>query len=185
MGAAVDSEGYVYFVRAESTGLIKIGFTRDLRHRLRTLVAQSGDRLAVLGVLKGNRDTEKELHTRFQELRSHYEWFKPGEELVSYIIYYTDPPPVWVLDTPAPAGPRALYRLDNSIISPRPCRPDGPCRLRPSDEEVYQVLLAEGQVPSISAIQRRFRVGYAKAKRIKDCLLTASNSAESAEESEK
>lgn len=77
----------VYFVRAVTLGLIKIGVADDARARLRTLANQSPDRLAVLGVMICDRGgaTEPDLHQRFARWRVHGEWFDPAPELLDFI----------------------------------------------------------------------------------------------------
>lgn len=78
--------GYVYFVQAEGNGLIKIGFTdREPMKRFAGLQAASPVPLVHLGIMWGGRDLEARLHQKFADLRSHGEWFRPGDRLV-YMI---------------------------------------------------------------------------------------------------
>ena len=77
----------IYFIQAADNGLIKIGYTDDIKQRLRTLRTMSPERLYLMKVIKGDQKQETLLHKRFNCLRSHGEWFRPERELLEYIIY--------------------------------------------------------------------------------------------------
>lgn len=71
------SRGFVYLIRAEN-GLVKIGMTSNFNLRICNLRAQSPIGITVLfsaEVLNMN-STEHILHTMFQHLYSHGEWFR-------------------------------------------------------------------------------------------------------------
>lgn len=70
--------GLVYFIRQEN--LIKIGFSNDVARRRQTLGGGS-----VLATMPGDQFTERALHKKFNHLRAHGEWFRPGAELLDYI----------------------------------------------------------------------------------------------------
>ncbi|MCW4039964.1 MAG: GIY-YIG nuclease family protein [Candidatus Bathyarchaeota archaeon] len=75
---------YTYFVQGVRGGSIKIGKTRqDPKERLKNLQTGSPEELQIVGLLKG--DIETELHNKFKNLRKHGEWFDNKPELVSYI----------------------------------------------------------------------------------------------------
>lgn len=78
---------FVYFVRAETTRLIKIGISRDMVQRLKALQTGSPDKLSVMGVIRCERpvDTERAFHAQFRRQHSHGEWFKPSAELDAFI----------------------------------------------------------------------------------------------------
>jgi hypothetical protein len=67
----------VYF--AEREGLIKIGCSKSVKHRVLSLSAK------LLGSIPGGRREEKEAHSLFAHLRVRGEWFSPGEDLLLYI----------------------------------------------------------------------------------------------------
>lgn len=75
----------VYFVLAESSRQIKIGYARDLEGRIAVMRNGSPERLTVIATIDGSRTLEKELHTRFADLRERGEWFREAEPLVSYL----------------------------------------------------------------------------------------------------
>lgn len=65
------SEPYTYFIQAGPDGPIKIGSTKNLPVRLRTLCAMSPVPLKLLGVMKGN--AEDRCHLRLGAFRLHGE----------------------------------------------------------------------------------------------------------------
>ncbi|MBI3015043.1 MAG: ORF6N domain-containing protein [Candidatus Tectomicrobia bacterium] len=77
------SEPYTYFVQAGDRGPIKIGSTRNLLVRLRTLCAMSPVPLKLLGVMKG--DAEDRCHLRLGAFRLHGEWFAPSSVVFDFI----------------------------------------------------------------------------------------------------
>lgn len=54
---------------------MKIGFTKDLRSRLRSLQTGSPKELRVLLTIPGTSDDERELHSRFSSDHVRGEWF--------------------------------------------------------------------------------------------------------------
>lgn len=77
--------GYVYFVQAETIAHIKIGWTENLRGRLRGLRTSSPVPLYLLGAIWATMEVERILHSAFEEDRVCGEWFKPHPELLEYI----------------------------------------------------------------------------------------------------
>ena len=78
-------EGQIYFIQGEKTKNIKIGFSEDPNLRLRGHQTGSGEKLDLLKAVKGQKADEVYLHKKFEVLRLHGEWFKPGKELLEYI----------------------------------------------------------------------------------------------------
>jgi len=72
-----------YFLQAGSDGPIKIGSTRNLVVRLRTLGAMSPIPLRLLGVMKG--DHEEDCHVRLGAFRLRGEWFAPSETVKEFV----------------------------------------------------------------------------------------------------
>lgn len=77
------SYGIVYFVRDESTGHIKVGYTERLRERLVGLKVESGSPVTLLAWTSGPRRAWRELERRFLALvgptRIRGEWFLPSD----------------------------------------------------------------------------------------------------------
>src|SRR4029077_6133262 len=76
---------YVYFVRAANTGLIKIGLTGNPEGRLRDLRATCPVQLDELLVVRGTAAHEWALHLKFNNDRSHGEWFRETPQLFAFI----------------------------------------------------------------------------------------------------
>ena len=72
-----------YFIQAGADGPIKIGSTRNLIVRLRTVGTMSPIPLRLLGVMKG--DHEEDCHVRLAAFRLHGEWFAPSETVKEFI----------------------------------------------------------------------------------------------------
>jgi hypothetical protein len=65
----------VYFIRCESTGLVKIGKAKDPRRRLAELQVGSASPLVLVAVAPGGQKRERALHAEFWERRKRGEWF--------------------------------------------------------------------------------------------------------------
>lgn len=76
----VARESVVYFIRAESTWCIKIGFTSNLKQRVRDLEKRFGS-VEVLRTMPGTKRDELALHKRLAEWRVQGEWFQDCAEV--------------------------------------------------------------------------------------------------------
>lgn len=77
--------GFVYFIGAEGLSYVKIGFARDLAHRLRELQCASPHELVVLVSFPGTLRTERELHARWAAMRHRGEWYRLEGDLASLL----------------------------------------------------------------------------------------------------
>lgn len=91
-GFAVETElsrrrenAVVYFAEAKAVGLIKIGYSTDVAHRIRHLRAETGHDLVLLATFRGDVGDERRIHNRFADSRSHGEWFRSTPALLAYI----------------------------------------------------------------------------------------------------
>lgn len=73
----------IYFLRAEETGLVKIGKANDVAQRAHDLQAGSALKLTVIRTIPGDLKTERWLHNHFKALRRHREWFEFSEEMMA------------------------------------------------------------------------------------------------------
>lgn len=90
---------FVYFIKNETTGLIKIGMTKNPHNRLMTIRTTLNTATGINNQLKyvglicmtstEMKDFEKELHTKYASYRKFGEWFKLSE---SHILntYFTN-----------------------------------------------------------------------------------------------
>lgn len=76
---------HVYFVRRESDGLIKIGFSNSVVDRVRHLSGELRTRIDILATISGGAALEASLHERFAHLRVRGEWFRPEGALAEYM----------------------------------------------------------------------------------------------------
>lgn len=80
-----EDAGWVYFVMSGENGLIKIGWTADLRKRVLELRSQNAGALHVLGAIVGSNVLERQYHEEFAPLRHHGEWFWPHWALLDFL----------------------------------------------------------------------------------------------------
>lgn len=73
-----DRDGVVYFLRFQ--GLIKIGFTSNLKLRLSTITHDE-----LLHAQPGTPADERRVHVAFAHLRENREWFRPEPDLMEFI----------------------------------------------------------------------------------------------------
>lgn len=85
----------IYFAQYDASvsidAHIKIGTTSDIRTRLAQLRQEFGQELNVLGVMEGSKKTEQQLHAQFAHLWRFGEWFRAGEDLLTFIRSHTIP----------------------------------------------------------------------------------------------
>lgn len=86
--AAKRVAGCVYFVRCNTTGRVKIGWTGnpDPRQRVSHMQTGSPTKLRLVGMIQGASEAdEKALHMEFNASRLHGEWFAFSPELTTRI----------------------------------------------------------------------------------------------------
>ncbi len=76
----------VYFLHAEHTNLVKIGWTADLNRRLDQLQTGCPHKLRLLGVHIGPRKVEMVYHRDFAVYRQQGEWFLLTREMRRFVI---------------------------------------------------------------------------------------------------
>jgi hypothetical protein len=77
----------VYFLRAATTGLIKVGRAADVRDRMYRLQTGSSEALELMGQIPDTSGglMERAIHRRFADDRVRGEWFNPSPGLLAYI----------------------------------------------------------------------------------------------------
>lgn len=82
-----DREHWVYFIQGDDGGPIKIG--RSCRHvEARCDALQAGYPYGILrfvGLMRGHRSLENQMHAKFREFRMVREWFAPAPSLLDFI----------------------------------------------------------------------------------------------------
>lgn len=87
-----NESGYVYLIRNAQANRLKIGYSNNPASRLRTLQTGSADYLELIRFVPGTLNDEKNLHTRFEHLRVHHEWFQDSPAIHHY---FTGTAPRW------------------------------------------------------------------------------------------
>ena len=70
----------VYFIL--SGRFVKIGTSRDLRHRLGVVRVAAPEQARLIGVIEGGADVEKKIHEKLKHLRHRREWYYFHEDVV-------------------------------------------------------------------------------------------------------
>lgn len=79
-------KSFIYFIKSNSTGNIKIGRSITPKVRLKSLKVIFKDRdLELIGIICGGATEEKELHNKFKMYHCGREWFIPDMVLMNYI----------------------------------------------------------------------------------------------------
>jgi hypothetical protein len=78
-----EKNSVVYFIKNLTTNSIKIGYTGNIEHRLSCLQTGNDCELKVIKTIKGNLQTETQLHNKFAEYHIRGEWYKISEEQIS------------------------------------------------------------------------------------------------------
>lgn len=87
-------DGEIYFIQAGGAGgFIKIGWTKNLAERFKTLSYMNGSPLKLLASLKGSKAGEHDLHCYFYRHKHHGEWFEPGKMILEMITQISDANP--------------------------------------------------------------------------------------------
>lgn len=81
----------VYFIGSPSQpgSPIKIGFTTDLKKRLKSLQTGSPNKLEVLAAIEAGGSQERAYHDQFAAHRLHGEWFEPHPDILAEIARLT------------------------------------------------------------------------------------------------
>ena len=79
----------IYFIQIGNDGPIKIGRTRDVGKRIRSLQTGHHRELKVVHVESPPKGeslrAERQFHSTFKDLRIRGEWFRPGPAILDYI----------------------------------------------------------------------------------------------------
>jgi uncharacterized protein YozE (UPF0346 family) len=85
-----DGTSLVYFIHSPQTNMVKIGTTRNLDARLRSIRTSSATQIEILHTLEGNCKIEKSIHRKYTRHKSHGEWFHLDGELLDFLSDYID-----------------------------------------------------------------------------------------------
>jgi hypothetical protein len=117
--------GIVYFIRAEESKRVKIGFTStDPSARLATLQTGSPERLRLVAAVPGSMELERNLHEMLSASRIHGEWFRSTADVHALIVGVTISRPMTVeemdaLPRPLVVTSAELEEIANEVVSRR------------------------------------------------------------------
>jgi hypothetical protein len=77
------SESFVYAITDGS--YLKVGVARHPHKRLKELSTGNASRLRLIGFFSGGFKLEKEIHNKFNKVRTNGEWMHPTKELIEYL----------------------------------------------------------------------------------------------------
>lgn len=82
-------KGNVYFLQCNTTGRIKIGFSKDIKRRIDSIIGSSPTNdFTLLGVLKNvGIGVEKHIHSLMKEYRHHFEWYNDVEIIKELAVF--------------------------------------------------------------------------------------------------
>ena len=85
------SKGYIYFLQDIKTGLVKIGCTRNVERRMKSIKALNYIETRRISVFEaGDENTmfsyERALHKKYDKYHEHHEWFSLPENLVQALL---------------------------------------------------------------------------------------------------
>lgn len=130
----------VYFIA--NGNRVKIGYTTNLRSRIRTLALRESN---ILLLLDGGPELERALHDRFRDHRDHNtEWFDMAPDVVRFIAEHQSP-------ALRIATADALHRRAT---------------------EYYAARLTAGEVPKVREIKEDLSVGTDRAREVRTYLST-------------
>lgn len=72
-----DAVSGIYLIRGRQSGLIKVGWSKNVYSRLATMQTGSSEELELVDVLLSGRTMETVIHEQNSDLRVRGEWFKP------------------------------------------------------------------------------------------------------------
>lgn len=75
----------VYFMQAQATRMIKIGYSNNVLRRRIQIQIGCGSPVAILLTMPGGPILEEQMHERFKDHRVFGEWFSPADEIMSFI----------------------------------------------------------------------------------------------------
>lgn len=85
-----ETSASVYFIQQGTDGPVKIGATRNIEKRIKTLQTGSHIPLTVLGVVPGGFELESDLHQELMDYQLEGEWFSPTPEVMAVVKRHID-----------------------------------------------------------------------------------------------
>ena len=79
------SKSSVYYLKCIKTGLIKIGFSKNIKTRKTQIQSKYGEKLILIHNHLGDRDVEQMVHSIFENYKYDGEWFDGNGKIEKFI----------------------------------------------------------------------------------------------------
>lgn len=76
----------IYFIQSASGGPIKIGYSENVRARLKQLQTGAAEQYLLLAYMDGGKSDEEAIHFCLAEHRVRGEWFQPHDDVLEYVL---------------------------------------------------------------------------------------------------
>lgn len=76
----------VYFIQCQKTGIVKIGYAKQPKKRLKVFQTGYPFDLKLVAVIEGDRSFEHQVHLNFKACRVRGEWFIPSLKMADWIL---------------------------------------------------------------------------------------------------
>lgn len=96
----------IYFILAPEVDRVKIGKSKDVKARLKTLQTGHSQDLCLIMTVDADDSFEFELHERFKAYHVRGEWFQMSEEIADYILLT---PEKWMYATQPQEGLKSAF----------------------------------------------------------------------------
>lgn len=73
----------IYIVKEKNSNFVKIGYSKDVKIRMRKMQSDNPRELILLKTYKGTLTTEKKIHNKFKELHIKGDWFIYDKEMLN------------------------------------------------------------------------------------------------------
>lgn len=134
--------GQIYFL-SNSMGAIKIGYSRSLKSRMRSLQTSAAMKLDVIALIPGGRDLESFIHRSLTAHRLNGEWFRDCDAVRAFIADVVS------------LGPGALGFVSGRDSAKKQAKPDAP--LFDEFERLVAIIKACAPNPHFEALSEVLR----------------------------
>lgn len=78
----INDNGYIYLIYDKYFKRYKIGFTKNIKIRIKTIAQQSGTEINLLKYFEGNRKVEKKIHNELIQYKLKGEWYNVNDNVI-------------------------------------------------------------------------------------------------------
>lgn len=78
----------IYFIANSYSKSVKIGYSLSPKQRFSQLQIGNSYKLDLIGVMKGDREVERDIHNKFKKYHIRGEWYKLNDNIIKFITEY-------------------------------------------------------------------------------------------------